>query len=901
MRETSRDRINRISDIAKERASAISAKEVSEIKITPRTETEFKKAAVEARIKEIKEELPHLYAHGGRFYTWSREFFESRNRVNLLTAANQIGKLLKLQEKIPTPLGWRKMEDLSIGDEVFGRDGRPTKIIAIPFIGEDQIYRITFNDHTTVEAGSSHMWVCKGYNERFRKKYTAREKTWGNPTYLKWVEKSTKEIVDEGRYAPETKATRRFSIPIASAAEYAERELFDPYYVGLYVGNGSGRVITFHGEDRDLINYSAKYGNERINRSGRSRGSVSVVNPHYKNLQELGVDKLSYEKEIPESYLLGSVEQRKSLLAGLLDTDGSFEKSGHTTFSTTSKVLSRQFETLVCSLGGMAQTRQRKAGYRKDGVYKECHDCYETMIWTEFNPFRSLRKSSKWVPRHRTAHERVIIKIEPLGRQMGKCITVDNEDGTFLCTENYIVTHNSTIAIRKNIEWAGNPKLWPELWPTIPIQFWYFYPSNAVATNEFKTKWVPEYLPRGSAKSHKTYGWKEEMSDGDISAIHFNSGCSIYFKTYAQKAENLQTATVHMITADEEMPETLTDEILVRLRATRGYFNQVFTATQGYQLWFKAMECQGTSEETFVGAAKWQVSLYDCLKYDDGSPGHYTMEMAEEAVRACTSKNEELKRVWGRFVKDGGLKYFGFTIDKNVTVAEPYPADWSLYAGVDIGSGGAGVKRSLAAIVFLIVNPQKTRGRIIKLWRGDGQDTSSGDILRQYQVMKKAIGRNPISACYDYQSREFGITASRSREPFIQADKRRDAGEKTLNDLFAAGALTIDKTADDAQKLITELVSVPAGSKLITRRFVDDLVDALRYAVFQVPWDMGAINPGISAPDPKKISTLPDGTWTNQQYDEWQIRMRRGEFEEEENGEAALGEYINELNSYYGE
>lgn len=551
MRETSRDRINRISDIAKERASAISAKEISEIKATPRTETEFKKAAVDARIKEIKEELPHLYAHGGKMYQWSREFFESRNRVNLLTAGNQLGK--------------------------------------------------------------------------------------------------------------------------------------------------------------------------------------------------------------------------------------------------------------------------------------------------------------------------------------------------------------STIAIRKNIEWAGNPKLWPELWPTIPIQFWYFYPSNAVATNEFKTKWVPEYLPRGSAKNHKTYGWKEEMSDGDISAIHFNSGCSIYFKTYAQKAENLQTATVHMITADEEMPETLTDEILVRLRATRGYFNQVFTATQGYQLWFKAMECQGTSEETFVGAAKWQVSLYDCLKYDDGSPGHYTMEMAEEAVRACTSKNEELKRVWGRFVKDGGLKYFGFTIDKNVTVAESYPSDWSLYAGVDIGSGGAGVKRSLAAIVFLIVNPEKTKGRIIKLWRGDGQDTSSGDILRQYQVMKKSIGRNPISACYDYQSREFGITASRSREPFIQADKRRDAGEKTLNDLFAAGALTIDRTADDAQKLITELVSVPAGSKLITRRFVDDLVDALRYAVFQVPWDMGAINPGISAPDPKKISTLPDGTWTNQQYDEWQIRMRRGEFEEEENGEASLNQYISELNSYYGE
>jgi hypothetical protein len=166
--------------------------------------------------------------------------------------------------------------------------------------------------------------------------------------------------------------------------------------------------------------------------------------------------------------------------------------------------------------------------------------------------------------------------------------------------------------------------------------------------------------------------------------------------------------------------------------------------------------------------------------------------------------------------------------------------------------------------------------------------------------MKAALGRNPVSACYDYQSREFAITASRSREPFIPADKKRDAGEKTVNDLFSAGALTIDREAEDAQKLITELVSVPVGSKLVTRKFVDDLVDALRYTVFQIPWDMEAINPGISAPDPKKISTLPDGTWTEQQFTEWQIRLRRGEFEED-NGENDLRDYINELNSHYGE
>ena len=278
MRETSRDRINRISDTARERASAASSKDLSTLKTSPKTETEFKKAAIETRIKEIKEELPHLYAHGGKWYQWSREFFQSKNKINLLTAANQIGKLLILKEKIPTPLGWRKMEDLSIGDEVFGRDGRPTKIIAIPFIGEDEVYRITFNDNTTVDAGSSHMWVCKGPNERFRKTYTCgnRKRTWANPNYLKWIEKSTKEIIDEGKYAPETKATKRFSIPVSSPVEYKELDLFNPYYVGLYLGNGSKSSICFNGEDEDLAREASKYGNLRFNKAKANRLTVGV-------------------------------------------------------------------------------------------------------------------------------------------------------------------------------------------------------------------------------------------------------------------------------------------------------------------------------------------------------------------------------------------------------------------------------------------------------------------------------------------------------------------------------------------------------------------------------------------------------------------------------------------------
>lgn len=48
------------------------------------------KEIVHQRKKEIVEGLPHLY--GFKHYTWSRQFFESHNKMNLLCAGNQLSK-----------------------------------------------------------------------------------------------------------------------------------------------------------------------------------------------------------------------------------------------------------------------------------------------------------------------------------------------------------------------------------------------------------------------------------------------------------------------------------------------------------------------------------------------------------------------------------------------------------------------------------------------------------------------------------------------------------------------------------------------------------------------------------------------------------------------------------------
>jgi phage terminase large subunit-like protein len=95
---------------------------------------------------------------------------------------------------------------------------------------------------------------------------------------------------------------------------------------------------------------------------------------------------------------------------------------------------------------------------------------------------------------------------------------------------------------------------------------------------------VELFLPRGKFKDDPVYGWKEEKKQGDIVAIHFNSGVHIFFKTYSQNAEDLQSGTCDAIFCDEELPEELY-ELIARLNATDGYIHMVFTATLGQDFW----------------------------------------------------------------------------------------------------------------------------------------------------------------------------------------------------------------------------------------------------------------------------------------------------------------------------
>lgn len=429
-----------------------------------------------------------------------------------------------------------------------------------------------------------------------------------------------------------------------------------------------------------------------------------------------------------------------------------------------------------------------------------------------------------------------------------------NNREIFVCSANQV--GKSSIAIRKNIRLATDPSLWPKFWPNLPQGnkpnlFWYFYPTMPVAHTEFETKWEPIFLPRGEFRKHPQYGWEPEFEKGLISKIRFNSGVQIQFKAYSQKVKDLQTATVYHVTSDEELPVEFLPEVKARLNATDGLYLMVFTATLGQLYWQQTMEPSTKSEEKHPDALKIQVSLFDSKFFDDGSASHWTDQKIKAAIANCPTDAEIQRRVYGRFVKASGLLYEAFSIEKNMCDPRSVPRDWSVWSGVDVGSGGQ--SGHPASIVFVACSEDFKQGRVFRAWRGDGIPTTATDIIEKYRELKKGLVLTNQS--YDFAAADFFTVASRLGEAFSPANKRREAGIGLLNTLFKTGMLKIERDDPELEKLVQELCSIGVNDN--KRKSLDDLSDALRYCVMAIPWNFEGLDKTLSIDESLKRDALP--------------------------------------------
>ncbi len=437
----------------------------------------------------------------------------------------------------------------------------------------------------------------------------------------------------------------------------------------------------------------------------------------------------------------------------------------------------------------------------------------------------------------------------------------------------------SSALIRRLITNATDKRRWMELWGegVVPRQLWYFYPDTITLEKEIDTKWVPEWLPREEMERSPIYGWKLYKKNNTYNSLVFNSGVNVYFMTYSKQASMIQSSTVYEIFADEELPMQLYDELMFRLSATNGIFTSGFTPTLNQLYWKRAMETE--PDKVLPNAYKRSVSMYDCLKYVDGSPSRImTLEKIKNAEEKCQNDTERQRRIWGKFVTEEGRTFYAFDYTRNVK--DPYGVkEWTIYASVDYGSGDdAGTaakkynKNHPAAIVYVAVRKDYKKGAVFRAWRGDGVKTTAGDVFEKYKDLSKDLVIT--QACYDPASKDFGLIAERNAVSFQKAKKDKDQGEDLLNTLFQHKMLDIFNDDPECLKLANELESLMLSRTSKGSKYGDDLADALRYCVMQVPWDLSAILDKTEEDPDKPKQARP---MTEKEFQEIQIKLRRGE------------------------
>ncbi len=380
------------------------------------------------------------------------EHWWNRNDRQLfqITGGAGTGKAQPDDTIIPTPNGKKILKELNVGDYVFDKDGKPTKILGIYPQGKKHVYEVTFEDGRKTKCSNEHLWTYINYKDEYK------------TTELSYI-----------------MGLNHCEIPMCKCVEYSHKEYeIDPYVIGAFIGNKFNKYLhlTLSTTESQIVDKILKLINskeyKKVDENGYSyifRLSDDDYNSYvadgihktcknhlsrmfFKNLPEMMVDE--DKKRIPEIYKYGDVEQRWQLIQGLFDLNGfvflNYDKY-NIGYTSSSKELIQDIKDLLNSLGIKSEIKtfssESKINYNKNDHYhiyikynEELKDKFFSLQRKRYIAEQGLHtlKNVKF--------DRVTIsKIEDLGYETNmRCIYVDNNDHLYL-TNDYIVTHNTTL------------------------------------------------------------------------------------------------------------------------------------------------------------------------------------------------------------------------------------------------------------------------------------------------------------------------------------------------------------------------------------------------------------------------------------------------------------------------
>ena len=324
-------------------------------------------------------------------------------------------KGLALDTKLPTPTGWTTMGEIAVGDELLGSNGKPCRVVGKSAVKNIDCYQITFDDGTKVTCDHEHLWLVNG------------------------EVLSTTEIRDSLKRYGKNWRTVLNSAPV----ELPEADLpIHPYVLGLWLGDGKRTSGEMCKPDEwvwaKIQELGYEIGGDISGGGDRCRAhTIKGIRGHLSALGVLG------NKHIPQQYLRASKAQRVYLLQGLFDSDGNANPTRKSAvFTNTNERLSDGVMELLASLG----QRPNKSSVTAKGFGKTVQ-VYPVDFRPQLgiNPFSLPRKAVRIDPNWGAGHSyrRLIVAVDAVPSVPTQCVSVDSEDHTYLCTEKFLVTHNT--------------------------------------------------------------------------------------------------------------------------------------------------------------------------------------------------------------------------------------------------------------------------------------------------------------------------------------------------------------------------------------------------------------------------------------------------------------------------
>lgn len=379
----------------------------------------------------------------------------SKNVDILITGGNRGGgKANTYATPVATPMGFKKMGSLKVGDQICTPWDGIQQVTEIFEQGEHSSYTIHFDDGSTVAVMDNHRFWAKGPHDDKYKVYTTKD-------FLKHY-----TVGQRGFFAIRPGKEGYFEIPLAPPIDFQNgitmKDLpIHPFILGMIMADGKvnftddGAELCFYTKSTSQLVYALGYMLKTKGEKNRAKGYVKYIPDEAR--KKITRWRKPVPAVIPDIYLRADIESRISLIQGVLYCNRHFHRGhfykGNPYVTIPNKTFVMQLAEICRSLGWWAGVSSEVDPMSGEELWRLLIRAPDNKIPCKYCPRGTWAKGKTTIPHLVNGKvpkdkndinglTKKIIWISSHGSTKCRCITVSGKDHLYL-TDGYTINHNT--------------------------------------------------------------------------------------------------------------------------------------------------------------------------------------------------------------------------------------------------------------------------------------------------------------------------------------------------------------------------------------------------------------------------------------------------------------------------